>query len=204
MTVYKLINTYDRNKAGTMANKHFMLKNLCMPSIMTEIVNKKLKLIKEGSKCDITVSRRKSMLQREKGQIDHDGRWSIFGQVYKEHMSRNPDFSYFRHHGTDKRCWKMDFKGEGSIDAGGPFRDTFSNFAEELEAGVIPLLIKTPNNRLMMGNYRECYVLDPASTSPTHMNLYSFLGGILGYSILSMAPLPINLAPIVWKQLIGD
>ena len=33
----------------------------------------------------------------------------------------------FRVNGTDDRMFKVEFKGEGSVDAGGPFRDTMTN-----------------------------------------------------------------------------
>lgn len=59
----------------------------------------------------------------------------------------------FRKHGLEAKCFKVKLMGEGSIDAGGPFRDTLTNIVQELESGVVPILVKTPNNRLNQGEY---------------------------------------------------
>jgi len=98
----------------------------------------------------------------------------------------------------------MTFKGEGADDYGGPFRDTLVNIVKELETGVMPLFIKTPNNRNEIGNHRACFILNPAVNSPTQLDLFKFLGCIIAFSIISASPTPLNLAPTFWKQLAGD
>lgn len=94
--------------------------------------------------------------------------------------------------------------GEGSIDAGGPFRETLDDITKELETDVLPLLIKTSNNRNDHGDNRDCFMLNPTSRSPTHLEMYKFFGAFLAFSIMTTAPIPIHLAPSVWKQLLGD
>ena len=110
----------------------------------------------------------------------------------------------FRHNSVDERCYRVKFKGEGSIDAGGPFRDSLVNIVGEMEDGLVPLLIKSPNNRNDHGANRDCFVLDPASTSPAHLEMFKFLGGFIGFGILSKSPVPLNLAPTVWKLILGE
>ena len=73
-----------------------------------------------------------------------------------------------------------------------------------METGVLPLLIKTPNNKTEVGTNRECYLLNPEATSPTHLEMFHFLGCIVGFGIMSKSPVPLNLAPTVWKQLLGE
>jgi hypothetical protein len=34
--------------------------------------------------------------------------------------------------------------------------------------------------------------------------MYKYLGAFIAFSILSKSPLPLNLAPTVWKQILGD
>ena len=85
------------------------------------------------------------------------------------------------------------------MDYGGPFRDALVNISNELESGVLPLLIKTPNNRSEVGTNRECFLLNPEANSPTHLEMLHFLGCIIGYGIMSKSPVPLNLAPSVWK-----
>ena len=73
-----------------------------------------------------------------------------------------------------------------------------------MEAGALPLLIKSPNNRNDHGSYRDCFILDPSATSPACLEMYRFMGAFLAFAILSKSPLPFNLAPTVWKQLLGE
>ena len=73
------------------------------------------------------------------------------------------------------------------------------NIASELESGVVPLLIKSPNNRNEHGSNRECFILDSSSKNPTHMEMYKFLGAMIGFGVMSKSPIPFNFAPTVWK-----
>lgn len=90
------------------------------------------------------------------------------------------------------------------MDYGGPFRDSLVNISRELETGVLPLLIKSPNNRSEVGVNRECYLLNPEATSPSHLEMFHFLGCIIGFGVMSKSPVPLNLAPTVWKQILGE
>ena len=112
--------------------------------------------------------------------------------------------SNFRQKSIDDRAYRCEFKGEGSIDVGGPFRDSLVNIANELEDGVLPLLIKSPNNRNDHGTNRDCYILNPESSSPAHLEMYKFVGAFIAFGILSKSPIPLNLAPTVWKQILGE
>jgi len=94
--------------------------------------------------------------------------------------------------------------GEGSIDAGGPFRESLVNIAEELEKGVVPLLIRSPNNKNEHGINRDCFILDSRSTTPSHKNMFAYFGAFLAFAFLSKSPIPFNLAPWVWKQLLHE
>lgn len=112
--------------------------------------------------------------------------------------------SNFRQKDVDGRAYKVYFKGEGSIDVGGPFRDTLVNIVDEMECGALPLLIKSPNNRNDHGSSRDCFILNPTATSPAHLEMYRFMGAFIAFAILSKSPIPFNLAPTFWKQLLGD
>lgn len=116
----------------------------------------------------------------------------------------DPSFTNFRQQGSDARCWCVNFIGEGSIDASGPMRESLDNITKELESEILPLLIKTSNNRNDHGSNRDCFMINPSSRSPTHLEMYRFLGAFLSFSMMSKSPIPIHLAPSVWKQLLGD
>ena len=53
------------------------------------------------------------------------------------------------------------FVGEHSQDAGGPYRQTFSTMAQELETPSLPLLLPTPNGIGKIGRNRERWLLHP-------------------------------------------
>ncbi len=120
-------------------------------------------------------------------------------------MKKNPaSFDSFKQNDTDTRCLKIEFKGEGSIDAGGPYRDAMANVCKELMSSILPLLIPTPNNKNNHGQYRECWIVNPSSTSPTHLELFKFFGIFLGHAIRSQQALPLDLAPLFWKLLLQE
>lgn len=78
------------------------------------------------------------------------------------------------------------------------------NMVKELETGVMPLLTKSPNNSNEFGSNRECFILDFTSKSPTHLELFKFVGGMIAFGIMSKSPIPFNFAPTVWKQLLSE
>ena len=77
---------------------------------------------------------------------------------------------------TDSQMFSVEFVGEGSIDAGGPFRETMTNLATEIESEHLPHFIKTPNNRNDHGNNRDCFILNLASNIPIHAELFKIFG----------------------------
>jgi len=101
--------------------------------------------------------------------------------------------------GTDAQAWEVLLAGEGSMDVGGPFREALTNACEELESDCLPLLIKTPNNRNDHGDSRDCFTLNPASTTPTHQEMFTYLGYMLGFCIRTKSPLPFHLPSLFWK-----
>ena len=76
-----------------------------------------------------------------------------------------------------------------------------ANICKELQSGILPLLIPTPNNKSNHGQYRECWMINPSATSPTHLELFKFFGYFIGHAIRSQQALPLDLAPIFWKLL---
>ena len=47
-------------------------------------------------------------------------------------------------------------------------------------------------------------MINPSSRSPTHLEMFKFLGAFLSYALMTKSPIPIHLAPSVWKQLINQ
>ena len=65
------------------------------------------------------------------------------------------------------------------------------------------MLIRVPNNRLKMGQKRDCWRLNPMVTKDDELKVYYFLGGRLARCSLDDKHLRVALAPTVWKLLLG-
>ena len=51
-------------------------------------------------------------------------------------------------------------------DCGGGYSESIAEICEELQNGLTPLLIVTPNGRDESGANRDCYLLSPAARAP--------------------------------------
>lgn len=68
------------------------------------------------------------------------------------------------------------FVGESVDDCGGGYSESIAEMCEELQNGLTPLLIVTPNGRDESGANRDCFLLNPAAKSPLHISMFRFLG----------------------------
>jgi len=79
-----------------------------------------------------------------------------------------------------------------------------TNLVDELESEFLPLLVKTTNNRNDHGLYRDCFTLNPSSTTPTHQKMFVFMGNLLGFAIRSKSAMNWHFPPLFWKQLLSE
>uniref|UniRef100_A0A671VH49 HECT-type E3 ubiquitin transferase n=1 Tax=Sparus aurata TaxID=8175 RepID=A0A671VH49_SPAAU len=120
----------------------------------------------------------------------------IFVQIAKQVVSLNP--LELR---LPSRAWKVKLVGEGADDAGGVFDDTITEMCQELQSGVVDLLIHTPNSFADVGSNTDRFLLNPAAFSEDNMVQFRFLGILMAVAIRTKKPLDLHLAPWVWKQL---
>jgi E3 ubiquitin-protein ligase HERC2 len=98
----------------------------------------------------------------------------------------------------------MSFEGEGGIDAGGLFRDSVRELCAELQSeGSLKLLIPCPNQK-RMANGQAGWIVNPALGDKQHLEMYQFIGTIMGASLLWEASVELDLPGLIWKQLIGQ
>ncbi len=69
----------------------------------------------------------------------------------------------------------------------------------ELQSEVLPLLIPCPNKRAGLGLNQDKWILNPACDK---LDLFRFLGKIIGIAVRNQIFLNLNLPPIVWKTLV--
>uniref|UniRef100_A0A0A9VNP3 HECT-type E3 ubiquitin transferase n=2 Tax=Lygus hesperus TaxID=30085 RepID=A0A0A9VNP3_LYGHE len=132
------------------------------------------------------------------GHAGPDGIKSVFGQMVQKKSFLNQESLFLPH-----RVWKVKFVGESVDDCGGGYSESIAEMCDELQNGSLPLLIPTPNGRDETGTNRDCFLLNPHAKSPVHINMFKFLGMLMGIAIRTGSPLSLNLAEPVWKQLAG-
>lgn len=128
-----------------------------------------------------------------------DGMKSVFGQMVQKLPLLNQESLYLPH-----RVWKVKFVGESVDDCGGGFSESIAEMCDELQNGSAGLLIQTPNGRGEAGANRDCFLLDPTLHTILQMNMFRFLGVLMGIAIRTGSPLSLNLAEPVWRQLTGE
>jgi E3 ubiquitin-protein ligase HERC2 len=102
----------------------------------------------------------------------------------------------------ERRVYKVEFFGEGAIDAGGPYNESISEISMELMNERTPVLEKTPNGKAKVGYNQDCLVPTTRS-SPQDMVLFKFLGRFIGFAIRTKSPIAVKIAKPVWKKLLG-
>jgi E3 ubiquitin-protein ligase HERC2 len=127
-----------------------------------------------------------------------DGMKSVFGQMVMKLGLLTSETLALPH-----RVWKVEFVGESVDDCGGGYSESIAEMCDELQNGSLPLLIPTPNGRDDAGPNRDCFILNPSSKTCLNLNMFRFLGVLMGIAIRTGSPLSLNLAEPVWKQLAG-
>ncbi len=97
---------------------------------------------------------------------------------------------------------KIVFQGENVEGQGGPYRQFFTDVVNELRDR-LPLLVPCPNAQSGVGKYRDRYIVCPSVKSAVALEMYEFLGVLMGCALRTGVYVNIDLAPIFWKTLTG-
>lgn len=60
------------------------------------------------------------------------------------------------------------------------------------------MFIRTPNYNDEVGYNREKWILNPAATTTTQLEMFAFLGKLMGVAIRSKEYLALNIPSIIW------
>jgi hypothetical protein len=152
-----------------------------------------------GSEVEVIISRSRASKFADRGECDLEGRWSIFGQMFRALHGYPP--SSWRRSG---QLWKILFAGERGQDAGGLYRECWAAVCQELMSKSVPLLVPCPNGKSIVGSNRETWILNPDSTSSEQMQMFEFLGKLMGIAVRTEIFMEVTLAPIVWKAILDE
>jgi hypothetical protein len=101
------------------------------------------------------------------------------------------------------RSFKVIFKGENAEGEVGPYRESLNHICIELQSSVMNLLIPCPNQESTgIGQNREKFIINPSVSTPKYLEMFQFLGKLIGISIRSRTPLSLDLPSLVWKPLV--
>ncbi|OWZ23507.1 HECT E3 ubiquitin ligase [Phytophthora megakarya] len=152
-----------------------------------------------GVSFELTLNRPKAMRFRATGKTDVEGRHTLFSQAFRQLQAL--DGTHFR---REDALYHVTFLGENAQDAGGPYRETFAQYCEELESTQLPVMLPTPNSQHNVGVGREKWLLSPGAQSSISLQMLEFLGKLMGASIRSKQYLALTMAPLIWKKLAGE
>ncbi|CUE95151.1 Hypothetical protein, putative [Bodo saltans] len=125
-------------------------------------------------------------------------RGSLFGQLVSL-VGKKPS-TLFK---TGKKLWSVSFAGEGADDVGGPYREALSEVSAELLNSSLALFVPSSNQTSGQGPYQDRFTVNPSLSSPLSLNLYTFLGRLMGGCLRSGEVLPLSLPPTFWIRLVN-
>jgi len=166
----------------------------------------------------VTLDRNKAAQFLKTGRVDTKGIKTVFGQLFsqlhgndsEEQSAKNPllaptpavsDASLLR---NSHRAWYTILAGERADDYGGPYRDVFNQACQELLTPTLPLFVPCPNQVSNQGSDRGKWLPAASSTSSLYLNMFEFVGKLMGIAMRTKNPFVLDLPAFVWKQLCND
>jgi len=148
---------------------------------------------------ELRLSRSRARKFARKGIPDYEGKWTIYSQAFRV-IHAMPSYQLRK----SVRLYNTIFVGEYAQDAGGPYRESFDLYAQDLQSDMLTLLIRVNNGKENVGLNREKWIPNPDATSTLDMEMFSFLGKLMGIAIRSKEYLSLNFPSLVWKKLINE
>jgi hypothetical protein len=194
---------YEFEDANLFKSQILSKKHMIASSVKNNYLENVLKNIPCDSKQPtVTFDRLKIREKKDKGLVDNDGEWTTFGLAMT--VIRREGYNNLKVSSMDDKPWNSKFTTEGSYDDGGPFRDSLSNMVDELHSSWLPLLIPTQNNKHQHGQGQDLWTVNPSAKSVNHLEMFKFLGALMGMWVLSGNSMMMRLPSIFWKNLLGD
>jgi alpha-tubulin suppressor-like RCC1 family protein len=181
--------------------------NKITPLIFWDTKNEIIKYYFEKTASDfevteLKINRMKARKFIDKGKPDHTGEFTVFGQMFQ--FLKQKSFRIFKKKegGNNNKMFNVTFVGEASIDAGGPYREALSQICTEMQSACLPLFIPSPNQKNESGLFREKWIVNPSAKSITHLEMFKYIGGLIGYAMRTGEFMNLDLPSIFWKQLL--
>ena len=181
-----------------------------------------------GSSFTLRLSRPKAWRLRKENvlnnKVDRQMNIALFSQFFTHMNNPTIPLSTLRRH---ERLYEVKFIGEDAQDAGGPYRESYQEYASELMSRCLPLFLPVPNETDPKSANRDQWLPNPnpsgnptgtsedittaiaassntASLSKLHVDAMIFVGQLLGIAMRNELCLPLNFSSILWKVLAND
>jgi len=190
---------YDNKSSyiGAMIRKH--AGTFILSCVKKEIIAQALERTKrDEKKYPVRLAFRPSRALKdehmEQKEVDLEGRWSMFGQLFqcihsKEDSSLRTSSDFFE---------VLLGKFGAGIDGGGLYRAHYTEMIEELHCAesspVLPLFVRY-NPRAE----QDSFLINPCITSSSHLDMLAFFGKLCGIAMRSKNFYDLNFNPFVWK-----
>ncbi|KAF0700488.1 Aste57867_9018 [Aphanomyces stellatus] len=192
------LNFVELTSKTSLANEVSKARGFIFGLVKTQLWDSAIEKTKAATSPDMALTLNRPKASRWKQTNSDFNRFALFAQAYREMIHWIPT-TYLR----STNLYVVTFLGENSIDAGGPYRETLSQYCTELQSAQLPLLLPTPNAQHNVGAHRDAWVLHPISHQQ-HSGMLVFLGKLLGVAIRTKFCLSLKLSQVVWKLLVQD
>jgi len=108
----------------------------------------------------------------------------------------------FKTNKKNAQLWNCSFSGEGSIDVGGPYRESLTYAIQDLQSGTLPLFTLCPNGKNAVGLNREKFIPNASKTESEYLRMYEFVGVLMGIALRTKQTLAFDFPAFVWKKLL--
>nr|CCA25867.1 HECT E3 ubiquitin ligase putative [Albugo laibachii Nc14] len=151
----------------------------------------------------ITLDRLQALESRDDREVEPSISGCFFAQAFRQLHDVNP--AVFRRKIDSKgRLFNVKFLGEEGVDWGGVYREGTNSMVDDLFSAHFNLFVLCPNGQHDTGANRSMYLPNSKCDSPVAMQMFEFVGKLMGISLRTRGDFPFAFPSLVWKQLIGQ
>lgn len=156
-----------------------------------------------NSTARITLDRLQALESRDDREVEPSISECFFAQAFRQLNQVDP--TVFRRKIDSKgRLFSVKFRGEEGVDWGGVYREGANSMVDDLFCAHFNLFVLCPNGQHDTGANRAMYLPNPKCVSPVAIQMYEFVGKLLGISLRTRGDFPFAFPSLVWKQLINE
>ncbi|KAF0720309.1 Aste57867_398 [Aphanomyces stellatus] len=146
----------------------------------------------------ITLDRLRALESREDREVEPSVSECFFAQAFRQLHLVDPK-ALRRKIDSKGRLFSVKFRGEEGVDWGGVYREGTNSMVDDLFAAHFNLFLLCPNGQHNTGLNRGMYLPNSKCTSPVAIQMFEFVGKLLGISLRTKGDFPFAFSPLVWK-----